>query len=128
MTVSLPTSYAQAAEYLGKRTSRNVPSKAATRVERRDEESISIIYQWTPVVTFRADGAIVLNTGGRYTHTTRQRMCDCLPSGIGVSLAKSTIWLGGPMMADDTWRAGYGRSCLLTVGDNGKYSAMKLAD
>lgn len=69
-------SYFQAAEYLGKKTDRPLTGRA-TRIIRRDADTIAIRYQATDVVTYQGErGTIVLNSGGWRTVTTKARMTE----------------------------------------------------
>ena len=58
-----------------------VPSIRATLVDQYDGD-IHIRYQDTDVVVFKADGTIVLNSGGWHTTTTKSRINAAL-SGTG---------------------------------------------
>ena len=62
-------------------TSKVVPSIRATLVDQYDGD-IHIRYQDTDVVIFKADGTIVLNSGGWRTTTTKSRMNAAL-NGTG---------------------------------------------
>ena len=62
-------------------TSKVVPSIRATIVDQYDG-NIHIRYQATDVVIFKADGTIVLNSGGWRTTTTKSRMNAAL-NGTG---------------------------------------------
>ena len=62
-------------------TSKVVPSIRATIVDQYDG-NIHIRYQATDVVIFKADGTIVLNSGGWHTTTTKSRINAAL-SGTG---------------------------------------------
>lgn len=48
--------------------------KTATTVRRSDDGSVHCTYHQTTVVTLRADGVVVLRTGGWRTATTKARM------------------------------------------------------
>ena len=71
--------------------SRKVANK--TYMQRRGED-IAIQLHGTDVVTFRPDGATVLNTGGRQTVTTKERINRYLPAGWGLWQDKSIWYLG----------------------------------
>ena len=52
-----------------------------TYLERRQEGAIALLLHSTDVVTFRPDGAIVLDSGGWRTPTTKDRINNYLPAG-----------------------------------------------
>jgi hypothetical protein len=51
----------------------------ATRVIRRDANTIVVQYHNTDVVTYKADGRVILNSGGWKTPTTKARMNEFAP-------------------------------------------------
>jgi hypothetical protein len=53
-----------------------------TWLERRGDD-IAVRLHATDIVTYRADGAISLNTGGWFTVTTKARMCEFTPFVVG---------------------------------------------
>ena len=65
--------YQSAAEYLGKKTDRPLEGRA-TRLQRRSDSTIAIRYQSTDVITYHADGSIVLESGGWRSATTKARI------------------------------------------------------
>lgn len=81
-------SYQEAADYLGNRQSR--PLGHNTRLDRRDDGAIRVIYHLTPVVTYFPPGfagplpVTVLNSGGWYTYTTKERLNCFGPEGFRV--------------------------------------------
>lgn len=79
-------SFQQWVEYLGKKQSRPVGNN--TRVEQRGE-NIAIRLHATDVVTLRPDGAVVLNTDGWKTSTTKDRINSYSP--VRICQAKG-IW------------------------------------
>ena len=74
-------SYADAATYLGNKTDRPA-GKKNTRVRRIDADTIGIVLHNTYVVTYHADGRIVLKTGGWKTVTTKQRINQFSPARV----------------------------------------------
>lgn len=68
-------SYPEAADYLGKKSNRPLTGRA-TRLIRRDDNTIVVHYQATDVVTYHADGFITLDSGGWQTVTTKARMTE----------------------------------------------------
>lgn len=68
--------YQEAAAFLGVKSDRPVLSIRATRIIRRDDHSISLWYQSTPVVTWHDDGTATLDSGGWQTPTTKSRIND----------------------------------------------------
>jgi len=73
--------YHDAAEYLGRKTSRPLPGPS-TRIERRDDDRIAVRYHQTDVVTYHDDGRIVLDSGGYQTATTKTRINDYAPVSL----------------------------------------------
>jgi hypothetical protein len=67
--------YRTAAEYLGRKTDRPLPGRAS-RIIRRTDSSIAIRYQQTDVVTYHADGPIVLQSGGWQSVMTKARFSE----------------------------------------------------
>ncbi len=67
----IPTTYTEAREALKGRASRTIANNTFLA---RDGEDIALYLHRTPVVTFKADGSIVLNTGGWHTVTTKDRL------------------------------------------------------
>jgi len=80
---SLPTSYAEAVATLDGNYSRKLMHNTyAVRHSGHSDESqdsVGIVLHNTAVIRFYADGRIVLNTGGWYTVTTKDRLNRCLP-------------------------------------------------
>ena len=77
--MAIPTNYNQAVFFLKGRDSRNISGKRATKVVRETENSVSLYYHRTPVVTWYLDGRIVLRSGGYRSVTTKRRMNDAVP-------------------------------------------------
>ncbi len=69
---SIPTTYDEAREALKGRDSRTIANNT-TLVDLR-EDGIGLRLHSTYVVTFRPDGAVVLNSGGWHTVTTKDRL------------------------------------------------------
>jgi hypothetical protein len=55
--------------------------------------TIRLILHRTPIITTQPDGAIIVDTGGYNTHTTRDRLNKFLPRGWGVYTEQGTIYL-----------------------------------
>ena len=71
------TNFMLALEFLNggrDKSRRTVPGIRSTYVEKLDSGRIAVFYHATPVVTYHANGAIVLNTGGFRTSTTKSRI------------------------------------------------------
>jgi hypothetical protein len=87
------TSYQTASDYLSKgkksKFSRKLPGKATMLI--KDGSSIHVVYHQTPVVTFKEDGDIILQSDGYMTQTTKERMNNYTPERVGVSQAKG-LW------------------------------------
>ena len=76
-------SYESAAEYLGGKSDRPAEHGTATRIVRRGPDVIAVRYHETDVVTYHADGRLVLDSGGWMTATTKVRLND-YAVGFGV--------------------------------------------
>ena len=69
------TNYQDANKYLGNRSFRVIPSIRSTKLVRVIPNGpISLIYHGTAVVTYYADGRIILKSGGYRSVTTKRRM------------------------------------------------------
>ncbi len=88
------TSFAQAERAFAsaKDKSKGKPISTSTRVVQRGED-YAVRYHETDVVTYKADGSIVLNTGGWLTMTTKERMTEHLPAGYRVASVKGRWFL-----------------------------------
>lgn len=62
-----------------------------TYLNRRPDDCIAMRYHGTDVVLFKPDGSRVLNTGGWFTYTTKERMNWFLPDGMRIYQDQS-IW------------------------------------
>lgn len=78
------TTYAEAAAYLegARNRSNGRPLANNTRLEPRHDGSIAVRLHRTDVVTFLADGRVVLNTGGWTTVTTQDRINRFSPARV----------------------------------------------
>lgn len=86
----IPTTYAEAREALNGRESRKVAHNT-TLVDLGDD-GIGLRLHATYVVMFRTDGSLVLNTGGWWTVTTKDRINRAIrPHGWSL-LAKARTW------------------------------------
>lgn len=82
--------YAKMAQTLADRDSKKVANN--TYLQRRDAETIALKYHATDVVTYHADGRIVLNTGGWRTSTTKLRFNESY-SGLSLRIyADKGVW------------------------------------
>lgn len=81
-------SYADAEEFLGNKRTRKLGNN--TYVERPDyaTEIIGVRLHATAIVTYHADGRIILDTGGWNTPTTRDRLHSLVPVGVSVGSGK----------------------------------------
>jgi len=68
---NIPTTYTEARETLNPRAERTIANNTRLRLH---GSSIGLILHSTEVVTFNADGSIVLRTGGYHTTTTKDRL------------------------------------------------------
>lgn len=87
--------YEQAQDYLAGREKAKVVNN--TYVIRRDIATIALQYHNTDVVTYKADGLIVLNTGGWKTATTKERLN--LFSQYGVYVRRG-VWYVSKYLGD----------------------------
>lgn len=88
------TSYADAHAYLSHGRDKNRrPLEWHTVVNRRDVRTIAITYHQTDVVTYRDDGAILLNSGGWRTQTTKNRINEYSPLRVTQHLG---VWYVTP--------------------------------
>lgn len=75
------TTYKHAADYLHTKTDRPLPGRS-TRLIRRDADRIAVRYHATDVVTYHADGRIVLESGGYRSVTTKARINEYTPARV----------------------------------------------
>lgn len=66
----------------------------------RRNGNIALQLHQTDVATFQPDGAIILNSGGWHTLTTKDRINQALPAGLRLSQAKGIWWLKGQVFKD----------------------------
>ena len=88
-------SYAEANAYLAGGRNKDARSLTgrSTQLVRRDKETIAVQYHATDVVTYKADGRVILNSGGWKTVTTKCRINEYSP----VSLTQTSgIWHVSP--------------------------------
>jgi hypothetical protein len=87
-------SFRQADEALQGRNSARRKLGNNTYLERRGDGSIAVKLHDTDVVTYRADGSIVLDSGGWLTVTTKDRMNEHGPQGWRVYSVRG-VWFVG---------------------------------
>ena len=68
-----------------------------TWLEVRDGETIAVRYHKTDVVTYKADGKIILNSGGWQTVTTKERLNAFSPLGV---YQRRGVWLVSRYLGD----------------------------
>lgn len=85
-------SYLRASEYLGNRNSRTIPSKRSTSINRESATEVYVQYHGTRVVTFHADGRIVLRSGGYHTVTTKRRYKEHVPWSVANVYQEDFEW------------------------------------
>jgi hypothetical protein len=78
---------------------RPISSRASTRVQRRDENTIAVKYHETDVVTYKADGTYILDSGGWKTKTTQARIEEYTPFYINQI---DGVWFLSSVLADNT--------------------------
>lgn len=88
-----PTSYTQASAMLGKRQEKTLDGKATT-LRRDSENEVSVRYHFTDIVTFQANGEIILRNGGHATKTTKDKINSCLVDGWHVVAIARSWYLG----------------------------------
>ena len=71
---NLPRSYNAARVFLAGRVTRKAAHNTFVRCV---TEGYAVRYHKTDVVTFKADGRVIINTGGWDTRTTRDRIRSC---------------------------------------------------
>lgn len=62
-----------------------------TYAERRDNGAIAVKFWETDILLWRPDGSCVVNTGGFHTVTTKDRLNQFLPLGVGI-FQRNGIW------------------------------------
>lgn len=80
-------SYSEAAQVLGARRGRKLENN--TYLERRSADSIAVRLHSTDVVTYYADGKVVLNSGGWRTVTTKDRLNKYAPVNV---VQEKRVW------------------------------------
>lgn len=78
----VPGNFNAADTFLGYRDAKFVRGKAETMIRRIDADTIAMLYHYTPVVTWKRNGDVVLRTGGHYTVTTKRRMNQGGPAQV----------------------------------------------
>lgn len=94
-------SYAQADAYLKGRDSRKYAH--ATYILRINSVQIAVRYHNTCIVTFYADGATVVNSGGWFTMSTKSRFNDFLPTGVRIEQTLGKWYVHFFKVTRDTW-------------------------
>lgn len=107
------TGYDQAAEYLGSLEGRALPG-VETYLQRKGED-IAVVYRGTAVVTFKPDGAVVLNSGGWETATTKSRINQYIPDPWRVWQEDWTWYVGDPR--SDEEQQVFFDGCVVRGGD-----------
>lgn len=88
-------SYADAERFLGNKTDRPIGSGRATRLQRRDDETIALKLHATDVVTYHKSGRVTLNSGGWRTATTKARMNEFSPLRVSQDKGSWYVYGGG---------------------------------
>lgn len=86
--------YQQACEKLTGRCVRVRKLKNNTYLERLDNESIAVRLHSTNVLVYKADGSVIIDSGGWRTVTTKGRMNEYLPYGFRISQTRGQWYLG----------------------------------
>lgn len=84
--------YTSADKFLGSKQERKLGHN--TTIYRYDDDSIGVLFHRTTIVRYFPSGEIELNSGGWRTVTTKQRMNQLLPPGVGVSQRKHEWYAG----------------------------------
>jgi hypothetical protein len=83
-------SYQQASEYIGAKSDRPLHGRS-TRLVRVDVSTIAVRYHRTNIVTFCADGNVILNSNGYRTSTTKSKINEYAPRNFGL-YQRSGVW------------------------------------
>lgn len=116
-----PTSFHDADKLLAGRCYDGRKVANNTYLERRDG-AIALRYHSTDVVTYRPDGALVLDSGGWHTLTTKERINWALPAGLHLRQDKGRWYIGrswfdgGTPYADGMSIRMQGNTALMTGG------------
>lgn len=94
-------SFEDAERFLADRDRRKLAHN--TYVERVSDATIAVVYHWTPIVTYNANGSVTLNSGGFHTVTTSHRMHRLTPDNVRVFIKDRVMrvyahTLNGPVM------------------------------
>jgi len=88
--------YKELREFLGNKERKFIKkTPAQTWVENRGDHLGVFLYE-TEILSYYEDGRIVLNSGGRKTPTTKQRLSDYLPRGYFIYQKRSVWYLRRP--------------------------------
>lgn len=74
-----------------------------TRVFRRGPDAVAVRLHRTDVVTFHADGRVILNSGGWQTSTTLNRMQNCIRGLSKTVFQRDFVWYVGDPRDKATW-------------------------
>lgn len=72
--VNIPTNFNDAVKFLNGRKEKVVPGIRGTRIKVIDDNTVSLYYHTTPVVTWDNSNNTKLNSGGHRTVTTKARI------------------------------------------------------
>ncbi len=82
--------YLEAHDFLDTKMERTICNN--TRLVRRSIDSIALRLHSTDIITYKANGVLILNSGGWQTPTTLRRMRQFLPAGVSITPKKGE-WL-----------------------------------
>ncbi len=87
----MPRTYEECNSLLTGRTPNKRKLENNTYLERRELNAIAIRLHQTDIMTFFPDGTVTVNSGGWKTVTTKARLNEFLPHGLGIS-QRGGIW------------------------------------
>jgi len=99
MNYKMIKNYTEAENYLGNKNKRPLAYK--TKLIRRDSETIAVRHHDTDIIVYYQDGTIILDNGGFYSPTTKERMNLFTPSNIRIYQEKSIWFVSDPNIDKD---------------------------
>lgn len=70
--------------FLGRRNQRKLANNTVVYRDPIEPDAIRVKFHYTVIVTYFRDGRIQINSGGHHTKTTKQRLNQLLPHGVGI--------------------------------------------
>ena len=78
--------YFDALQQLGNKESRKLANN--TYLNKRGENTVAVTLHNTDILTYHADGRVIINNGGYETNVTRDRINQFAPAGFAVKTVK----------------------------------------